>query len=146
MSKNSIYLRLYCGLALGLFVAAGLPATTRAQNDTDVTVTPKGKVVTGADEYRKFCAQCHGLSGKGDGPVATELKTPPGDLTLLSQNNNGTFPYQQVYDAISGKSVTKSHGTREMPISSLELALPRHPGGPVRRSEYPVEQEMRRIT
>jgi mono/diheme cytochrome c family protein len=146
MSKRSIYLRLYGGLVLGLFVAAGLPATTHAQNNTDLTVTPRGKVVSGGDEYRKFCAQCHGLSGKGDGPVATELKTPPGDLTLLSKKNNGTFPYQQVYDSISGKSVTKSHGTREMPIYSLELALPRHPGGTVRRSEYQVDQEIKRIT
>jgi mono/diheme cytochrome c family protein len=146
MSKRSIYLRLYCGLVLILFVAAGRPVTTGAQNDTDLTVTPSGKVVSGGDEYRKFCAQCHGLSGKGDGPVASELKTPPGDLTQLSKKNNGTFPYQQVYDTISGKNVIKSHGTREMPAYSLELALPRHPGGTVRRSEYQVDLEIKRIT
>jgi mono/diheme cytochrome c family protein len=146
MSKRSTYLRVYFALALLTFVVVGTTATTLAQNNTDLTVTPRGKVVSGGEEYRKFCAQCHGLGGKGDGPVATELKTPPGDLTLLSKKNNGTFPYQQVYDAISGKSVTKSHGTREMPVYSLELALPRHPGGTVRRSEYQVDQEIKRIT
>jgi mono/diheme cytochrome c family protein len=147
MSKRSIDLRFYCGLVLILFVAAGLPATARAQNETDLTLTPSGKVVSGAEEYRKFCAQCHGLTGKGDGPVASELKTPPADLTLLSKKNNGTFPYQQVYDTISGKNVIKSHGTREMPMWSLELAMPRHGGGgTIRKSQYQVDLEIKRIT
>jgi mono/diheme cytochrome c family protein len=147
MSKRSIYLKLYCGLVLILFVAAGRPATTSAQNDTDLTLTPGGKVVSGGDEYRKFCAQCHGLTGKGDGPVASELKKSPADLTLLAKKNNGTFPYQHVFDTISGKDVIKSHGTRDMPMWSLELAMPRHGGGgTIRRSQYQVDQEIKRIT
>ena len=147
MSKRSIYLRLHCGLLLILFVAAGLPGTARAQDNTDLTLTPGGRVVSGGDEYRKFCAQCHGLTGKGDGPVASELKKSPADLTLLAKKNNGTFPYQHVFDTISGKDVIKSHGTRDMPMWSLELAMPRHGGGgTIRRSQYQVDQEIKRIT
>jgi mono/diheme cytochrome c family protein len=148
MSKRSIYLKLYCGLVLILFVVAGRPASAGAQNDTDLTLTPGGKVVSGGEEYRKFCAQCHGPTGKGDGPVASELKTPPGDLTVLSKKNNGTFPYKQVFDTISGKNVIKSHGTREMPIYSLALAMPpQHGGGgSVRKSQYQVDLEIKRIT
>ena len=148
MSKRSIYRRHYCALVLTFFVAAGPPATVRAQDNTDLTLTPGGKVVSGGEEYRKFCAQCHGPAGKGDGPVASELKTPPRDLTLLSKNNNGTFPYKSVFDSISGKNLIKSHGTREMPIYDLALAIPpQHGGGgSVRRSQYQVDLEIKRIT
>lgn len=148
MSKGSIYRRYYCALALTLLVAIALPAAARAQDNTDLTLTPGGKVVSGGDEYRKFCVSCHGPTGKGDGPVATQLKTPPGDLTLLSKNNNGKFPYKQVFDSISGKNLIKTHGTREMPIYSLVLATPpQHGGGgSVRRSQYQVDLEIKRIT
>jgi len=88
------------------------PRITQAQ---DVTLTPSGKVLSGADEYRRYCAQCHGMSGKGDGPVAGELKVPPQDLTLLSKDNGGQFPFQRVYDSISGKNQLKAHGTLELP-------------------------------
>jgi mono/diheme cytochrome c family protein len=148
MSKGSIYRWRYSPLVLALFLAAGLPAVSHAQDNTDLTLTPGGKVVSGGDEYRKFCAQCHGTNGKGDGPVASELKTPPGDLTLLSKNNNGIFPYKKVFESISGKNVIKSHGTREMPIYSLALAMPpQHGGGgSVRKSQYQIDLEIKRIT
>ena len=54
MSKRLIHLRLYCGLLLILFVAAGWPATTSAQNDTDLTLTPSGKVVSGGKSIGNF--------------------------------------------------------------------------------------------
>jgi mono/diheme cytochrome c family protein len=133
-------------LLLFIILVVGV-ATVQAQSD--VTLSPSGKLTSGGGEYRKYCAQCHGISGTGDGPVASELKTPPPNLTLLAKNNNGTFPYQNVYDAISGKNLKKAHGTREMPIFSLQFAQPRNSigiGGPVRRSQYQVDQEIKRIT
>ena len=65
MSKSSIYRRHYCALALTLLVAVVLPAAVRAQDNTDLTLTPGGKVVSGGEEYRKFCVQCHGACGEG---------------------------------------------------------------------------------
>ena len=54
---------------------AGLSARASAQNiDVDKT------------EYQSSCAACHGINGKGDGPVSKELKTPPADLTVLAKN------------------------------------------------------------
>jgi mono/diheme cytochrome c family protein len=71
----------------------------------------------GAYEYQNSCVQCHGVSGKGDGPVTDFL---PGaevpDLTVLKKNNGGVFPVQAVFDTISGDDVASAHGTRDMPI------------------------------
>ena len=37
-------------------------------------------VTAGAAAYKKYCAYCHGVAGKGDGPLAPKDSHPP-DLT-----------------------------------------------------------------
>jgi cytochrome c1 len=54
-------------------------------------------IAEGKTQYQSSCAACHGIDAKGDGPVSTELKTRPADLTVLAKNNNGVFPYDMVY-------------------------------------------------
>jgi mono/diheme cytochrome c family protein len=71
----------------------------------------------GSEMYAVYCAPCHGVAGKGDGPAAYSLKTPPGDLTKLSAKNNGKFPEKAVYNAIRGDvNAPNSHGSKEMPV------------------------------
>lgn len=70
----------------------------------------------GRFEYEGACAGCHGLSGKGDGPMAEQLKSRTPDITILARNNNGIFPYDRVYQTIDGTREVKAHGSREMPI------------------------------
>jgi mono/diheme cytochrome c family protein len=70
----------------------------------------------GKSEFQSSCASCHGMDGKGTGPVAEQLKAPPSDLTILARKNNGVFPTNAVYEAISGSKTVPAHGTREMPI------------------------------
>ena len=60
----------------------------------------------GKMEYQSSCAACHGIDAKGNGPVSKELKTPPTDLTVLTKNNNGVFPYEMVYQVIDGRNST----------------------------------------
>lgn len=69
-------------------------------------------------EYEAHCAVCHGLSGKGDGPLAQQIKSATGipDLTTLSKKNNGVFPFASVYDVIDGTQTVTWHGTRQMPV------------------------------
>lgn len=70
---------------------------------------------SGKEMYRAYCAACHGLEGKGDGPVAPLLRTPPADLTQLARKNGGKFPGAQVAKEL--KSVYQApHGSPEMPI------------------------------
>src|SRR5262249_42110554 len=70
----------------------------------------------GKQEYLRSCASCHGVSGKGDGPVAKSLSRPPADLTKLTENNKGVFPVSHVDDVIDGRVQVTIHGTREMPV------------------------------
>jgi len=73
--------------------------------------------VRGPDLYRAHCAPCHGMEGKGGGPVAKDLKTKPADLTLLARKNGGKYPAERVGKIISGDDpAIASHGSREMPI------------------------------
>ena len=56
----------------------------------------------GKDLYKAYCAQCHGLEGKGDGPIAATLKKPPADLTQLAARNDGKFARESVIQYTMG--------------------------------------------
>ncbi|WP_419695586.1 c-type cytochrome [Mesorhizobium muleiense] len=70
----------------------------------------------GEAEYLNSCAVCHGLHGKGDGPLGNVLLKRPADLTRLSERNGGSFPYSRVFATIDGRFALPSHGDREMPV------------------------------
>ena len=70
----------------------------------------------GKMEFQKNCAACHGMGGKGDGPLVEFLKQTPPDLTLLSKKNGGVYPQAKVYEWIRDAKRVRAHGTEEMPI------------------------------
>ncbi len=72
--------------------------------------------VVGKKEFMQYCASCHGSSGKGDGPVVDFLKRKPADLTVLTKNNDGHFPFDHLWGVFDGTYQAKEHGTSEMPI------------------------------
>jgi hypothetical protein len=74
--------------------------------------------VEGKRLYRGACASCHGRDGRGGGPDAGRLETPPPDLTTLTTRHEGHFPRQYVIDVITGTTEVPAHGTREMPVWS----------------------------
>ena len=69
---------------------------------------------TGEQLYVRHCASCHGISGKGDGPVAASLRRPPPDLTTLARQ--GRFDEANLMAIIDGRRVVPIHGPREMPV------------------------------
>ncbi len=73
---------------------------------------------SGAKTYFRFCSVCHGGDGQGNGSYAINLTTPPPNLTKLSENNNGLFPWKRAYESIDGRSEHLAHGTSEMPVWS----------------------------
>ena len=70
----------------------------------------------GKMEFQKNCASCHGMGGKGDGPLVEFMKQSPKDLTALSKNNGGVYPQAMVYEWIRDPQKIRAHGTEEMPI------------------------------
>jgi mono/diheme cytochrome c family protein len=86
---------------------------------------PKGKVTIpvqkvsptdGKQMYKSYCAPCHGIDGRGNGPVASSLKSQPTDLTALAKANNGKYPDSHVVAVLQFGSAAPTHGTAQMPI------------------------------
>jgi mono/diheme cytochrome c family protein len=73
----------------------------------------------GEAEFMSSCAACHGIDGKGDGPVSKYLLNVSPDLTFLSKNNSGVFPATYIYDIIEGSADVAVHGGRDMPVWGL---------------------------
>lgn len=83
--------------------------------------------------FQENCAVCHGAMGAGDGPVAELFAQRPKNLKMLAKENNGAFPFSEVYQSINGRRDITAHGNTEMPIWGdlfMEEALPStfHPG------------------
>jgi mono/diheme cytochrome c family protein len=79
-----------------------------------VPITPTA-ASSAKDMFMNYCASCHGKEGKGDGPAAPAMKTPPTDLTLLAAHNGGKFPEDRVFYSLQG-GVVPAHGSEEMPV------------------------------
>ena len=78
-------------------------------------VRPSNATEMGKDLFRAYCATCHGVDGRGAGPMASELRRLPPSLTSYAVRNGGVFPGEQVRRIVDGRLVG-SHGTSEMPV------------------------------
>jgi len=95
-----------CGVLAGGLPACGGPDRSEGQDPPS----------SGRVSYLRHCASCHGESGRGDGPLASALETPPADLTTLARRNDGRFDERTVMAFISGERHVEAHGPREMPV------------------------------
>ena len=95
-------------------VAQAAPAQTAPTvKHVPITNAPSN---SGKEMFNSYCAVCHGKDGKGNGPAASAMKTPPTDLTLLAKNNGGKYPSSHVAAVIKGQATTPSHGSQDMPV------------------------------
>lgn len=76
----------------------------------------------GEAQFKAHCAACHGEGGAGDGPAAAALRSPPPDLRLLKQKNDGVFPEKVLETVIDGRKTIRAHGSFEMPVWGRELS------------------------
>ena len=79
-------------------------------------------VAAGQQEYETLCANCHGRTGAGDGPIAAILTVKPPNLTQLARQNGGKFPFDDVYQTIDGRIMPPAHGTSQMLPPSMKRA------------------------
>jgi mono/diheme cytochrome c family protein len=99
------------------FLAILAACALHAQEKAAIKVVPvqPTDMASGKDMFKAYCATCHGVGGKGDGPAASALKKAPADLTQLARKHNGKFP--DAYVAAKLKNVDEPvHGSKEMPV------------------------------
>jgi len=110
-------------IAVGAAYAADQPER-RVVVTVNKTPANSGKLM-----YASYCSSCHGLDGRGNGPTAPVLKRQPADLTVLSRNNRGRFPFEHVKAVLEFGAGNRGHGTGPMPVwgpilSELDTANP----------------------
>jgi len=103
-----------CLLMAGQAVAQDDQPVPSAQAQPSATAE---QIVSGKADFNKHCAPCHGTNGKGHGPEVQVIPgIKPSDLTRISINNGGVFPYQEVADTIDGRKGIPSHKRFDMPF------------------------------
>jgi mono/diheme cytochrome c family protein len=70
---------------------------------------------TGQEIFQQYCATCHGVEARGDGPMAPNLVRKPTNLRNLASLNEGTFPVARVVMRIDGRDPLVAHGSM-MPV------------------------------
>ena len=72
------------------------------------TAAAKGDPKAGRELYNKWCVSCHGVGGKGDGPVAASLPVKPGNHTDGTRMNDLSDTYLLTIIKQGGQAVQKS--------------------------------------
>jgi mono/diheme cytochrome c family protein len=78
------------------------------------TIGVETGVEAGRELYVNHCAVCHGLDGRGQGPLATAMKITPADLTRIASEHAGDFPDAKIADVIRNGGAVLGHGSRAM--------------------------------
>jgi mono/diheme cytochrome c family protein len=104
------------------------PFGARAQDDARAKLAAAGRA-----EYLQYCASCHGAEGKGDGPLAEDLRTAPADLTHITQRHGNVFPEPLISEIIDGRRRMRAHGPGNMPVwgRRFDQEVPYGPAGDI---------------
>jgi mono/diheme cytochrome c family protein len=105
-----------------LFLAVVMgSACATAREDSPIPDPDPLLVEVGAELFATYCASCHGVDARGDGPAASALSTPRSDLTRIAARSGGVFPESAIAKKIDGRFNVPAHGSREMPIWGARL-------------------------
>ena len=102
-------------LLLGFGGASPVGQGGAAAQDQEKVPARYSDASSGKQMFRDYCAACHGMEGKGDGPVAGFLRTPPAELRTLAQRNGGKYPADKVAATLRLGTDGGAHGTSDMP-------------------------------
>jgi len=112
MKRHTRHLLVILAVAVVLIIAAVATGRVHAEDLSGYS---------GADAYKRFCASCHGVSGRGDGPVAASMRMAIPDLTELARRAGGEFPVERIRRIVDGRTVVAPHGPRDMPVWGHEF-------------------------
>jgi mono/diheme cytochrome c family protein len=105
MTARSAHLRY--AIAIGSALALAACASPRARSPAQMS---------GMQIYEHLCSSCHGVDGRGEGPVASLLTIVVPDLTRIAQRAGGEFPAEDVRRTIDGRWDRRAHGARDMSV------------------------------
>jgi mono/diheme cytochrome c family protein len=66
--------------------------------------------------FTSYCAPCHGVDGRGNGPAASALNTRPTDLTRLALSHHGKYPETHIVAVLRFGTEVSAHGSAQMPV------------------------------
>ena len=116
MKKSTIQSAvLLCALLLS---TATLAMAQEAKKTIKKVPIKPTSAASGEEMFNSYCAACHGKDAKGDGPAASEFKTPPTNLTIICPKSQcGKFPDGYIAQVIAtGAQNAKAHGSKDMPV------------------------------
>jgi mono/diheme cytochrome c family protein len=96
-------------------LAAGMSYADQSSAKVTIPVD-RTPATSGKQMYANYCVPCHGVDGRGQGPVSHSLKTPPPDLTVLTRDNHGKFPDAHIANVLQSGVDMPSHGSPDMPV------------------------------
>ena len=105
--------------AFAVMVCAG------SAQDKPAPVVPPG-VASGKQTFMEHCTSCHGMDGRGNGPLSSMLKAPPPDLRTLAMRHDGKFPEEYVSRVVRFGNAITAHGTSEMPVWGPIFSMQEH--------------------
>ena len=85
-------------------------------NGKVIIAVNKTNPTDGKQMFTSYCAPCHGADGRGNGPAAGALKTPPTDLTGLAKAHHGKYPDNHIVSVLRFGTDVRAHGSAEMPV------------------------------
>jgi mono/diheme cytochrome c family protein len=94
--------------------SAALLAQSAQPKIKEAPISPTSPA-SGKEMFTSYCASCHGLSAKGDGPAAPAMNRRPADLTVLAKKNGGKYPAEKVIATLMQYN-TLGHGSKDMPV------------------------------
>jgi len=124
IAKTTAVLSIAAIALLVLYATAERSEILQSQSRQTVEVATTVPI-SGATEFERHCALCHGVDGRGAGSMTEQntFKIPPADLTQIAKRNNGVFPAGKVAEAIGAGSNLAGHtGSMMLPWSKLFTA------------------------
>ena len=71
---------------------------------------------SGREMYLAYCSGCHGKDGRARTAASRLCTVSPSDLTLLSINNQGSYPAQKVLEVLHNGTGKPPQGQGYMPV------------------------------
>ncbi|MCP4202180.1 MAG: cytochrome c [bacterium] len=119
-----------------------LPALGEQEVENKGFMAAKGRVT-----FNRYCASCHGEKADGTGPVARMLKVAPKDLRMLTIENDGEYPGEELAEYVDGRKEVRAHGSRDMPVwgEVFQTSLVASPASPDEAGEDRAARKIREL-